>query len=265
MAAPGIDFAAMKILRPWWQLTGTLPGNEGLVLGSEAAAALDRRPGDTLEVAGLRFTISGILAPTGSQDDHLIFTGIPAAQRVLGKEGLVSMAEVAALCKDCPVSEMVSQIGRALPEARVMAIQQVVKGRMETLAQFRRLSFGISVVVLLVGGLVVLVTMMGSVRERTGEIGVFRAIGFRKRHIITIIFMEAGLVSLTAGVVGYIVGLAGTRAILYLLLERAITAPPQWELLAGATLLALAMGLLSSVYPALMAARMDPNDALRAL
>ena len=61
-----------------------------------------------------------------------------------------------------------------------MAIQQVVKGRMETLAQFKKLSFGVSVIIILIGSLVVLVTMTGSVRERTAEIGVFRAIGFRQ-------------------------------------------------------------------------------------
>ncbi len=109
------------------------------------------------------------------------------------------MAEVAALCKDCPIEAMVKQISDALPGAKVMAIQQVVKSRMETLAQFKKFSYGISGIILLIGSLVVLVTMMGSVRERTDEIGIFRAIGFRKGHIMKIVFMEAAIVSGTGG------------------------------------------------------------------
>ncbi|MCK7514558.1 MAG: ABC transporter permease [Desulfobacterales bacterium] len=84
---------------------------------------------------------------------------------------------------------------RCCPGAKVMAIQQVVKSRMEMLAQFTHFSYGISGVILFIGGLVVLVTMMGSVRERTDEIGIFRAVGFRRSHIMRIVFLEAGIIS----------------------------------------------------------------------
>jgi ferredoxin-fold anticodon binding domain-containing protein len=102
--------------------------------------------------------------------------------------------------------EMVKQISEILPGANVMAIKQVVKGRMETLDHFRKGSYLLSAVVALVGGLVVLVTMMGSVRERTPEIGIFRAIGYRKGHIMRIILLEIDLMkllSLTSAVYRY--------------------------------------------------------------
>jgi len=92
---------------------------------------------------------------------------------------------------------------------RVIAIQQVVKGRMETLNQLKKFSYGVSFVILLIGSLVVLVTMMGSVRERTDEIGIFRAIGFRKVHIMRIVFMEAAIVSGLAGLLEYGLGRSG--------------------------------------------------------
>jgi putative ABC transport system permease protein len=210
--------------------------------------------------------VSGILDPTGSQDDDLVFARLASAQSILGKPGRISMAEVAALCKDCPIDAMVGQISEALPRANVMAIQQVVKGRMDTLAQFRKFSYGVSAVVVLVGSLVVLVTMMGSVRERTGEIGVFRAIGFRRSHVIRIVFLEAGLVSGLAGLLGYLFGFGGTKAGLLLFGKgHGVSIPFDWQLAAGAFLLAIVVGLISSAYPALLAARLDPNDALRAL
>ncbi len=152
-----------------------------------------------------------MLQPTGSQDDQLIFTRLVTAQTIFNKSGKISMAEVAALCKDCPIDAMVKQISDVLPGAKVMAIQQVVKSRMETLAQFKNFSYGISGVILLIGSLVVLVTMMGSVRERTDEIGIFRAIGFRKGHIMKIIFMEASIVSGLAGIIGYFTGFGAAK------------------------------------------------------
>ena len=176
------------------------------------------------------------------------------------------MAEVAALCQDCPIEAMVKQISDALPGAKVMAIQQVVKGRMETLGHFKKFSYGISGVILLIGSLVVLVTMMGSVRERTDEIGIFRAIGFRKRHVMKIVFLEAAIVSGLAGILGYLLGWGVTQAAVRFFIEgHSGFVPFNLELATGAFVLALLIGLVSSAYPAIIASRLDPNEALRAL
>ena len=237
-----------------------------MILGAEAARVLDLDVGRPLTIGDNHLRVSGILESTGSQDDQLIFTRLPTAQAIFNKQGRVSMVEVAALCKDCPIDAMVKQIADVLPNARVMAIQQVVKGRMETLNQLKRFSYGVSVVILLIGSLVVLVTMMGSVRERTDEIGIFRAIGFRKMHIMRIIFMEAAIVSGLAGMCGYFLGYFTTKIGLAVMGDNQ-SAMIHFDInLAGAAIVAaLAVGLLSSAYPAFMASRLDPNDALRSL
>ena len=262
----GIDFKVAGILKPWWKLRGELPGAQGIILGSEAARVLKMENGNRLKINDNDLVVSGILHPTGSQDDQLIFTRLATAQSIFGKQGRVSMAEVAALCKDCPIDEMVRQISNALPSAKVMAIQQVVKSRMETLGQLKKFSYGISGIILLIGSLVVLVTMMGSVRERTDEIGIFRAIGYRKRHIMRIVFIEAAIVSGLAGVIGYFLGFGATKAGLLMFgKSHSGIVPFSIELAVAAVVTALAVGLISSAYPAFMAARLDPNEALRAL
>ena len=105
------------------------------------------------------------------------------AQELLDKQGVVSMVEIAALCHDCPVDAMVNQLRQALHDVDVQAVQQVVKTRMHALTQFRLFTWGVTVTVIFIGALLVFVTMMGSINERTREIGVFRAIGYRRSHV----------------------------------------------------------------------------------
>lgn len=262
----GVDFKASAILKPWWQMKGKLPDDDSVILGAEAARILNLKVGERFKTKGRYFNVSGILKPTGSQDDQLVFARLATAQSLFNKKGRISMAEVAALCQDCPIDAMVEQISKVLPGAKVMAIQQVVKGRMETLGHFKKFSYGISGVILLIGSLVVLVTMMGSVRERTDEIGIFRAIGFRKRHVMKIVFLEAAIVSGLAGIIGYLLGWGVTKAAVRLFIEgHSGFVPFNLELATGAFILALLIGLVSSAYPAIIASRLDPNDALRAL
>ena len=262
----GLDFKTIHILKPWWNITGRVPEEQEALFGSKVANVLGLKTGDAVAIKGRDLKVSGILNPTGSQDDDLIFVTLKTAQTLLDKQGKISMIELAALCKACPIEEMVKQISAVLPGADVMAIQQVVKGRMETLNQFKKLSYGVSSVVLLVGALLVLVTMMSSVRERTSEIGIFRAIGFRRSHVIRIIYLEALILSGLAGLIGYFVGLGATKLALMLFTDGMGTAVPiEVWMPAGAVTLAATIGLLASTYPAFMAARLDPSEALRTL
>lgn len=253
-------------LKKWWTVNGRpLEDTHDLVAGSVVAKRLGLKMGDQVEIGGETFTLTGILSKTGSQDDQILIASLSTLQRLLGKEGTVSLVEVAALCADCPVEDMVNQISTALPGADVNAIQQVVKTRMHALNQFRNFSMAVAAVVLLVGALVVFVTMMGSVTERTREIGIFRALGFRRAHVMKLILFESTVVSIVAGILGFVVGMGVTYLVLPLMTENEVSL--HWDPILGgsAVLLALMVGLSASFYPALKASRLDPTEALRAL
>lgn len=263
----GVNFASELRMKQWWKVFGDTPrGDNEVLLGSDASRALNASSGESITIKDETFKVVGVLEQTGSQDDALIFVSLLKAQKILGKEGKITLAEVAALCSGCPIGDMVTQIAEKIPDARVSAIQQVVEGRLKALDQFKRFSYAMAGVVVFIGSLIVFVTMMGSVNERTTEIGVFRAIGFRKSHIMRIILLEAALVSLLAGFLGYAVGMGGAKLALPFMSEstNATLLVDGW-IAGGSVGLALLLGLLASLYPALHASRMDPTEALRAL
>jgi putative ABC transport system permease protein len=262
----GVRFADEFRLKQWWDAEGEEPDSaDEAVLGVRLARALRLDVGDSVEIGGRQFRVSGVLAENGSQDDDILFIDLGAAQQVMGKPEGVSLVEVAALCTECPVEEMVDQIGGVLPQARVTALRQAVTLRMETVGQLSRFALAVSAVVIVIGALVVLTTMLGAVAERRQEIGLFRALGFRQRHVMRIILGEAALVSLGGGVLGWLLGM-GAAVVLAPRLAN-VAAPVIWDPLLATTAIggALLVGLVASLYPASTAARLDPTTALRSL
>jgi len=263
----GVFFQEEIRLKKWWKVHGAIPQSRNeVLLGNEVAVRLFKSAGDHLTINGKTVRISGILDETGSQDDFLILGDLTFVQEVLKKPGALSLIEVSAFCISCPIEEIVSQISKALPHAKVTAIKQTLQTKMEALDHFKKFSLGVSLIVLLIGGLIVFTNMMASVNERKREIGIFRAIGFRKSHIIRIIFLEAFVVGLIGGVTGYILGL-GISYILGPVITGikggGVLVDP--VLAVGVVFLSVAMGILSSIYPAIHASKMDPTAALRAL
>jgi putative ABC transport system permease protein len=262
----GVDFEQELRLKRWWSFEGKEPqGPDQLIVGQEAAHRLKVGPGSDLEILGRQFTVAAVLNPLGSQEDGLIYANLGAVQGLLGKPGRISLIEVSALCSTCPIDQIVEQIGEKLPGAKVTALAQVMKSREQTIDQLGNFSLAVSGLVLLVGGLVVLTTMMSSVNERTREIGIFRAVGFRKSHVVQIVLMEALLLSLLSGLVGWAVGTAGSSLVASQVAKLEVSV--SWDpLLAAAALgLALLVGFAGSIYPALRASSLDPAEALRSI
>ena len=263
----GVHFQEEVRLKKWWKIHGGVPkSQEEVMLGNEAAVRLFKSTGDTLPINGKVVKISGVLDETGSQDDFLVFGDLSFVQETMKKPGALSLIEVSAFCNTCPIEEIVRQISKELPHAKVTAIKQTLQTKMEAIDHFKKFSIGISIIILLIGSLIVFTNMMASVNERKREIGIFRAIGFRKSHIIRIIFLEALIVGLIAGIMGYLLGLGVVQII-----GPMITGVKSgtWffdPLLAiGAIFLSALIGILSSAYPAIHASKMDPTTALRAL
>ena len=260
----GVRFGQERHVKSWWQLQGRMPETAGeSLLGSDAAAVLQKRVGDTARLGGRELRIVGVLAPTGSLDDRAVYADLLQVQTVLGRPDAVSLIDVSALCRGCPIGDIVTEIARVLPAARVAPIRQAVAAREQTVAQMTSFAYAVSLVVLLVGALVVMTTMMASVTERTQEIGILRAVGFRRTQIARLILLEAFGMSVLGSALGWAAGFGAAR-----LFGRALaglTTPVEAE--PGLALVALmlggVLGVVSGLYPAWRAAALDPSQALR--
>ena len=290
----GVDFKNELKLRRWWRIEGSVPASESDVLiGFEAAKSLGLLQPESginttfptspnshhstvsedtfrlsvaqIKIAGSGHHVAGVIHATGGPEDKMIFGNLQHVQQLSKRQGQVDVIEVSALCKDCPVDEIVGQIREVLPHAKVSAIQQAVKARMEMVDRLSRFSTVVSLVVILIATLMILTSMTGSVVERTREFGVLRAIGFRRWHIIHGLILEVVVVSALGGVVGWILGFGGSWIALPYFTEATAAPEPRPWVLAAAVLTAIAVSVIASLYPVSRASRMDPADAVRSI
>jgi putative ABC transport system permease protein len=120
--------------------------------------------------------------------------------------------------------------------------------------------FAVASVSLLVGGIGIMNILLVSVTERTREIGVRMAVGAKRRHILMQFLIEAITLSLVGGVLGIILGIAGTK------LTTLIAGWPtiiSGNVIGIAFLFSLVVGLFFGLYPANKASRLNPIEALR--
>ena len=253
-------------LKTWWHLEGNPPVDDtGVILAPEAAMALGLDIGDSFQVNGQDFIVSALLAPTGGPEDSIIIGDLHRVQNVLGKEGKISLVEIAAFCRDCPIDEMVLQIAGQFPDAKVTALKQAVMSKMQSIELLKTFSYGIAALVIFIGSLLVFVSMMGSVNERTREIGIFRAIGFRRGHVMQIILLEAIVVGLIGGIAGFLFGSGLARVVLPFVIPESSSPAMNMQMGIIAIALAVALSLLASLWHAHKGSSLGPSEALRAL
>jgi len=113
---------------------------------------------------------------------------------------------------------------------------------------------------LIVGGMVIMNIMLVSVAERTHEIGIRKSLGARRRDILSQFLVEAATLSTLGAIIGIGLGISAAKIVEWKTPLPAAVAP--WSLVA-ATLLGTVVGIISGVYPARRASRLDPIDALR--
>jgi putative ABC transport system permease protein len=264
VALIGVDWPEEMEIKNYWSISGRQPDGPWQVLaGARAARTLGLAPGDSLGLSGRVWSVAGVLAETGSEDDNVLFAGLGDVQEVTGKPGQVHYAEVAALCSACPIEDIVAQIAQKLPDVDIVAMQKVIKSRMYTVHFVQHLALSVSLILLLTACAMISLSLLASVNERKHEIGVLRSLGYSKARVFAIFSLEALLMGLAAGLVGYVSGFAASFKVMDIL-ELSGQADLNFQFSHLALTLAVVglISCLSAALPAWRAANTDPSQAL---
>jgi putative ABC transport system permease protein len=246
-------------------------GRRVAVLGATVAEQLfgQRDPiGRQLTIGGVRFRVTGTFEPLGQSlgvdRDNEVHVPITAAQRLLGTERIDGLAIRA------PDRETIDQLGARVvdvlaenhPDSDFSAVtqEQILGVLGDILGVLTGVLAAIAGISLLVGGVGVSNIMLVSVRERTREIGLRKAVGARPRDIGIQFLLEAVLLTTIGGVLGMALGVGSALLVDGL---SPVPAAITWWSLALAFGVSAAVGIIFGVVPAQRAGRLDPVVALR--
>jgi putative ABC transport system permease protein len=247
-----------------------------VVLGSTTAANLGAQVGDLVTIKGIPFQVIGILTSTGGQgfgspDDLAVIPLTTAQDELVGGAGSVQRILLSATSQ--------STLGSAYLEADQILLQthhitnaanadfsitsqtQVLSTATAVTQTLTILLASVAAISLLVGGIGVMNIMLVSVTERTSEIGLRKALGATPGDLFRQFVIEAGVLTAVGGLLGVGTGLAAGY-IVPRTANIAVHITPLPVLIAVAV--AVVVGLIFGVYPALRAARLAPIEALRA-
>jgi putative ABC transport system permease protein len=246
-----------------------LDGRQEVMLGDLLASNLDKKVGDTLDIQGSSFTVTGIFHGGSALEAGAVIMPLGVLQQISSLQGKVTAFHVrlrplpAGESPEHYLARAQAQIEAALPGLRaVSAAQRASNNQLVVLAH--AVAWGTSSIAMLIGILGIANTMAMSVLERTREIGILRALGWKRWRVLLLIQMEAAVLGFAGGIAGIVIGWGSLRA-LALIPQTASIASPTFSplFLAEALAIAVLAGLAAGAIPAWRGARLLPVEALR--
>ena len=238
------------------------------VIGTEVAGSLFESYdvlGKTFTMSGHTFTIVGLLAESGSDTDSQILIPLTTAQRIADSTAITTAYVKASSTNTVDIAQAQAEYEMLLltgdeDSYTVYNMSEILETLDSVMSTLSLMLGGIAAISLLVGGIGIMNIMLVSVAERTREIGIRKAIGARRSHIMMQFLIEACVLSILGGLIG--LGLSALGLQIFAAIAD-MTISLEWRAALGSLLFCMIIGVAFGSYPAAKASKMTPIDALQ--
>lgn len=245
-------------------VSGRMPNDaneRAVVLGTTAAETLKKKAGDTLQLETEELTVVGIVNGGAFVENGSVVLSLPLLQQITGSQNQISAIDVR-VTPGTNIQQLCAKMNGTLTDTRADPAGEHIS-HSEGYRIINAMSWGTSLLAVIVGVLGVMNTMLMSVFERKQEIAILLAVGWKRLRIVRMILMESALIGLFGGIVGVILGLVAVKLLQTAPAIRGMLEPDlRPVLMIEAVVIAIVVGVLSGLYPAWRSSRVEPSLAL---
>jgi putative ABC transport system permease protein len=236
----------------------------GAMIGRVLAMNLNKTVGETIPVAGEPFRVVGIFESDSLFENGGLIVPLRELQRMMGREGDVTGFVIVSDRRDrAGVDALRARIESTISGVAAVPARDYVQGDIR-IRLVKSMAWATSAIALLLGSVGVLNTMMMTVFERTVEIGVLRALGWKRRRVLGLIFGEAVALGAAGALTGVALGVLGVNVLSRLPAASGFVSSRVPLAVVGVGLmLGLGLSVLGGLYPAVRGASLQPTEALR--
>jgi len=259
--AGGLLFRGIRVI-------GGRPLEEGdqkaVMLGRVLAMTLGKKAGEPLQVAGEPFRVVGVYESDSWFENGAMIMPLSTLQSMMGREGQVTGFLIRAKASDAQsIDALRRRIEKTISGVAATPARDHVLGDTQ-IRLASAMAWATAAVAMILGSVGMLNTMLMSIFERTREIGILRAVGWRRRRVLALVLGEALVIALIGTLLGTLLAVIGLRALTLAPTARGFidpNLPPQ--VLGIALAMGVGLSLLGGLYPAARAAALEPTEALR--
>lgn len=231
--------------------SGALQGPTDVILGVQAAEKYGKKPGEDLEIQGQTYRVVGVIEKTHQMVDSAVMMPLDTAQQVFVRPEVVSQVYLVATSAD-EVEQLAAAVTKQNSRLEAMTaagMARTAEKMLEGMQDFFRKIKSAAIVVAVV---VIVIVMNMAISERRREIGTLKAIGASAGKIVSMVMIEAVILSLIGGLLAIPASIALSEG-----------EPLDLMVAAQAVLLSCVLGAVAALWPAWNSVRVDPLESLR--